>query len=171
MSRTFNRHLIIFHKIEQGDDPLQVLLIYSTFLVQIYNLPLGFMSERWCINLAISLYNASLIVRGVSKFMQIRLRIDVRLPLKRNKRIILEQECSMYALFQYEKLTLFCFLYGKLGHGEGFCPIRFTLGTQVLEFDWDNSIKATPRRGSIVFNRWSREENIGGILMMVFRGS
>lgn len=65
----------------------------------------------------------------------------------------------MYALFQYKKLTLFCFLCGKIGHGEGFFPIRVSLGTQKLEFGWDNSIRAAPRKESTIVNRWLREGN------------
>ncbi|MBA0664417.1 hypothetical protein Goklo_004426 [Gossypium klotzschianum] len=44
-------------------------------------------------------------------------------------------------------------------HGEGFCPIRVSLGTQKLEFGWDNSIRAAPRKGSTIVNRWLREGN------------
>ncbi|KAG8498955.1 hypothetical protein CXB51_005330 [Gossypium anomalum] len=36
----FNQHLIIFHKLKRGDDPLQVPLHYMNFWVQIHDLPL-----------------------------------------------------------------------------------------------------------------------------------
>ncbi|MBA0700959.1 hypothetical protein Goari_027455 [Gossypium aridum] len=42
----FNKHLIIFHRMERGEDPVQVLLVFSNFWVQVHNLPLGSMSER-----------------------------------------------------------------------------------------------------------------------------
>lgn len=134
MPWTFNRHLIIFHKMGQGEDPLQFPLIYSAFWVQIHNLPLGFISEGIARQFGNFIgtfleYYASLIARGVSRFMRIRVRIDVRLPLKHKKRIVLAQEHSVYEFFQYDKLTLFCFLCGKLGHGEGFFLNRVTLGT------------------------------------------
>ncbi|MBA0709295.1 hypothetical protein Golax_024333 [Gossypium laxum] len=35
------------------------------------------------------------------------------------------------------------------GHGEGFCPIRLTLQSQEVQFGWDISLRATPRRGQI----------------------
>ncbi|MBA0682143.1 hypothetical protein Goari_023883 [Gossypium aridum] len=36
----FNQHLIIFHKLKRGEDPLQVPLHYMNFRVQIHDLPL-----------------------------------------------------------------------------------------------------------------------------------
>lgn len=94
---TFNRHLIIFHKMKQGEDPLQVPLIYSIFWVQIHNLPLGYMSKGMTRQFSNFIgtfleYDAYLITRGVSKFMRIQVRIDVRLLLKRKKRIVLAQK-------------------------------------------------------------------------------
>lgn len=66
-------------------------------------------------------------------------------------------------LSSMKKLSLFCFLCGKLRHGEGFCPIKLTLQLQEVNFGWDISLRATPRRGSIKVSRWLREENQEGI--------
>ncbi|MBA0863678.1 hypothetical protein Goshw_024327 [Gossypium schwendimanii] len=41
----FSRHLVIFHHLTKGEDPVQVLLNHTMFWVQIHNLPLGLMSE------------------------------------------------------------------------------------------------------------------------------
>lgn len=41
----FNRNLIVFHKLENEEDHLQVPLFYALFSVQIHNLLMGFMSE------------------------------------------------------------------------------------------------------------------------------
>ncbi|KAA3467263.1 nucleolin-like [Gossypium australe] len=54
--------------------------------------------------------------------------LDVRKPLKRRKKVMLSETTVSYAKFRYEKLTLFCFLCGCLGHGENFCPIRLRIG-------------------------------------------
>lgn len=43
---------------------------------------------------------------------------------KGKKRIALPNGSLIYVNFAYEKLTLFCFLYGKLGHSESFCLLR-----------------------------------------------
>lgn len=50
---------------------------------------------------------------------------------------MLKNGTSVYVRFEYEKLTLFYFLCGKLGHGESFCPIRAQHPRQEFEFNWD----------------------------------
>lgn len=42
---TFNNHLLIFHRLKEGEDPMMVPLFWSDFLVQIHDLPPGLMSE------------------------------------------------------------------------------------------------------------------------------
>ncbi|MBA0609635.1 hypothetical protein Godav_021652 [Gossypium davidsonii] len=50
---TFNNHLSVLHKLQRGVDPLKVSLIYSPLWVQLYNVPIGFVSK----NLAIQMGN------------------------------------------------------------------------------------------------------------------
>lgn len=47
--------------------------------------------------------------------MRIRVVVDVRVPLKKRKKLMTPSGKFFYAKFKYEKLTLFCFLYGRLG--------------------------------------------------------
>ncbi|MBA0732791.1 hypothetical protein Gogos_016857, partial [Gossypium gossypioides] len=49
-------------------------------------------------------------------------------------------ENQFYAKFQYEKLTLFCFLCSHLGHGDNFCPLRIRSKRQELESGWGASL-------------------------------
>lgn len=44
--------------------------------------------------------------------------------LKRKKKLVLGNGKQIYMCFAYEKLSLFCFLCGKLGYNESFCPLR-----------------------------------------------
>ncbi|MBA0751604.1 hypothetical protein Gogos_000517 [Gossypium gossypioides] len=53
-------------------------------------------------------YDASLVTKGISKFMQIRVVMDIRLPLKRKKRIGTGQNKSIYA-FNMKNYRCFVF--------------------------------------------------------------
>ncbi|KAK9008372.1 hypothetical protein V6N11_075270 [Hibiscus sabdariffa] len=90
-------------------------------------------------------------------------RTDLKKPLKRRKKILLPNGTSAFVSFQYEKLKLFCFRCGKLGHGEGFCPLRVMIGDQDVPFQWDASIRAPVRRRPPPFSPWLREEDGGSL--------
>ncbi|MBA0669265.1 hypothetical protein Goklo_007469 [Gossypium klotzschianum] len=79
-------------------------------------------------------------------FMRVRVEINVCKSLKWRKKLLFAKMKECYATFKYEKLTTFCFLYGRLGHGESYCPIRMVEGSKDLLLAWDISLKAPPRR-------------------------
>ncbi|MBA0847410.1 hypothetical protein Goshw_017556, partial [Gossypium schwendimanii] len=60
----------------------------------------------------------------------------------RKKKIVLGTSRTIYARFQYEKLSLFCFLCGKLGHGENFCLVRVRVDSTKIIIGWDISLRA-----------------------------
>lgn len=51
-----------------------------------------------------------------------------------------------YVHFKYEKLTMFCFYCGRLGHNESFCKIWMAKGKEVVDVGWDLSLRAKSRR-------------------------
>ncbi|KAG8492342.1 hypothetical protein CXB51_009675 [Gossypium anomalum] len=91
--------------------------------------------------------------------MRIRVCLDVSAPLKRKKKIQIGKDTNVYACFQYEKLSLFCFICGKLGHGESYCPVRLRIEPANIVFGWDLSLRAVAQRKSSVTSRsqWSSE--------------
>ncbi|MBA0760041.1 hypothetical protein Gotri_022831 [Gossypium trilobum] len=91
-------------------------------------------------------HNAKILTKGFRKIMCIKVCLDVQNPLKRKKRVTYGEDKSTYADFQYERLSLFCFLCGQLGHDESFCPLRLSLGFQKFEFGWDISLRIVTRR-------------------------
>lgn len=127
----FNRHLILFHRLQKEEDPIRVPLIFTMFWVQIHDLPIGSMSTYMAAQLGNFLgkflkYETVIISMGTKKYMRIKVQTDVHTPLKRRKRIIYGHGKSTYATFKYEKLSVFCFLCGRLGHGESFCLTRLS---------------------------------------------
>ncbi|KAK5785224.1 hypothetical protein PVK06_039787 [Gossypium arboreum] len=128
----FNEHLIVLHELKQGEDPLVVPLLSSEFWVQVHDLPPGLMTNLLAKQFRNFLgqfleYNTTILTMGINKFMRVRVRLDVSLPLKRRKKIQIGKERIVYARFQYEKLSLFCFICGKLGHGESFAHFALVL--------------------------------------------
>lgn len=76
-------------------------------------------------------YDSESIAQGFRNFMRIKICLDVRLPLKRKKRLMFSQSNIGYVYFKYECLPLFCFFCGNLGHSDSFCEARMELGYEV----------------------------------------
>ncbi|TYI15756.1 hypothetical protein ES332_A08G208700v1 [Gossypium tomentosum] len=76
---------------------------------------------------------------------------------KKEKKILIGTDRVIYARFQYEKLSLFCFICGKLGHGESFCPFRTSIESSKIVFRWDITLRAVARRRSVSANKWLRD--------------
>ncbi|KAE8656243.1 hypothetical protein F3Y22_tig00117005pilonHSYRG00207 [Hibiscus syriacus] len=103
-------------------------------------------------------YDTTGIALGYKRIMWIRVRLDVRLALKRKKKLQLKNGSFHYVRFEYEKLTLFCFVCGKLGHGESFCPIRARHGGDELPMAWDLSIRTPSGRSAPPKSVWLRKD-------------
>ncbi|KAH1091112.1 hypothetical protein J1N35_018369 [Gossypium stocksii] len=104
-------------------------------------------------------YDSAILVSGFKHFMRIPVRLDVTSPLKRRKKIQIGVDKTVYARFQYEKLSLFCFICGKLGHGESFCPFRLRIVPTSIIFGWDLSLRAEVRRRGKTESRWLRQSD------------
>ncbi|TYG83789.1 hypothetical protein ES288_D01G195700v1 [Gossypium darwinii] len=80
--------------------------------------------------------------------MRVRVQIDVRKPLKRKKQDLCNVVRS-YVKFKYERLSLFCFYCGRLGHNDSFYEIKMMTRADTEELGWDLSFI------------WLREEEEG----------
>ncbi|KAG8496850.1 hypothetical protein CXB51_008116 [Gossypium anomalum] len=126
---TFNNHLLIFYRIQENEDPMSILLVYSDWWVHIHDLPPGFFRDSMAVQFKNFIgkymeYNVKQLSNGYKNYLCIRVQIDVRKPPKRRKKIMISDSNFTYKKFKYEKLTLFCFLCGCLGHGDNFCLMR-----------------------------------------------
>ncbi|CAN1753319.1 hypothetical protein LINPERHAP1_LOCUS5120 [Linum perenne] len=57
--------------------------------------------------------------------MRLRVTLDIRQPLKREKRVRRNQGASVVCKFRYEKLPNFCYICGKLGHIDMYCEVLY----------------------------------------------
>ncbi|PPS17002.1 hypothetical protein GOBAR_AA03582 [Gossypium barbadense] len=138
-------------------------LHHTLFWVQIHDLSPGLMSKTMARRFGAFLgefldYDTRIPSMGVQRFMQVRVRINVQLPLRRKKKVLLGER-FYYARFQYEKLSLFCFICGKLGHEESFYPVRVRVDLTTIIFGWDITLGHLSRR-RLVGERVSMQRNL-----------
>ncbi|XP_039055454.1 uncharacterized protein LOC120198147 [Hibiscus syriacus] len=143
----FNSHILVFHMLQEQDDPMKIPLHFVDFWIQINKLPVGYISEQIAKQIENFIgkflaYDATTVTLGYRGSIRACIRLDVRLP---EKKLALANGKFTYTTFQYEKLKLFCYLCGKLGHREGFCPLRLT-HKDLLPVR-DASLKAPPVKG------------------------
>ena len=85
---TFDSHLLLVHRLKLGEVPYLIQLFNADIWVQVYGLPIGIMLTT--INKQIENFIGSYMDYDANndlgiwrEYMRIRVRIDVRLPLKR----------------------------------------------------------------------------------------
>lgn len=118
---TFDSALLMVNTVQTGEDPTKVSLHEVDFWIQIYELPVGYMSELvgkqlgnfFGTFLQYDSKNNSSIWR---EYMRVRIRLDVRKPLKRKKKIVKKDKSEVVVTCKYEKLGDFCFICGLLSH-------------------------------------------------------
>ena len=147
---TFDKHLVVLKRYEEGSQVKELVFDKAWFWVQVHDIPLNFMSKK----VAESLCD---IVGEVRKspdsteddggnFFRVRVNIDISLPLCRGRVITLENGEKAWVRFQYERLPNFCYWCGRLDHGDKQCNLwirsKGSLSTDKQEFG--SFLKATP---------------------------
>lgn len=163
---TFDNVLLVSSIIKAGEDPVKVPLHEVDFWIQIHNLPVGYMSEvvgKQLGNffgsfLEYDARNNSSIWR---EYMRLKVRIDVRKPLKRKKKIVKKDKSEVMVVCKYEKLGDFCFICGLVSHTERFCKKKLEADVPVVK-EWGQWLRAAPRKGfGSSKSKWLREEEGG----------
>jgi hypothetical protein len=94
--------------------------------------------------------------------MRIRVRVDIRQPLKKESRVKNQGGSWCTVNFKYEKLGVFCFVCGIIGHGENRCAVRFSMTEDDGLRAWSKELRAElRRRGGRQTSRWLTEEDGG----------
>ncbi|MBA0783320.1 hypothetical protein Gotri_001050 [Gossypium trilobum] len=160
----FNNHLLILQTISEGVNPTVVELKFTEFWIQVHDLPPESMNESMAKQFGnfcgkFLEYDTSIPTLGTQTFLRTRVCLDVNAPLKRKKKVLFGKSLVVYARFKYEKLSLFCFICGRLGHGESFCPLRLQIEPSKIIFGWDLSLRAVTRRRNITESKLLRTDN------------
>lgn len=155
---SFSNHLLVTHLLQPGEVSLEVPFHTTLFWIQIRNLPLGYMNSTTTMLLGdfvdcFLAYDLAVCNRGWQSFMHIRGEIDIKLPLKRTKRIVTRNNQSFTLEFKYERLPIFCFLCSRLGHNKNFVT-RFLRGWVGMNLEvgvlcwsrWQDNPRCTDKR-------------------------
>lgn len=162
---SFDNAMLITSVIPTGEDPTKVPLNEVEFWIQIYDLPPGFMAESIGKQLgnffgSFVSYDSSNNTSIWREYMRLRIKVDIRVPLKRKKKICgkSRKECAVNC--KYEKLGDFCFVCGLLTHTERFCKKKLEGTSNEVLREWGSWLRAPPRRGAAQGrSKWLREEN------------
>lgn len=78
--------------------------------------------------------------------MRLRIKLDVRRPLKRRKKIIKKNGTESWVTCKYERLGDFCFTCGLMSHTERYCSKFLEKGSEEINREWGSWLRAPPRR-------------------------
>ncbi|MBA0636001.1 hypothetical protein Godav_024682 [Gossypium davidsonii] len=131
-----------------GEDPLTVQFHWVDFWLLIHDILLGFMADTVAHQLGNFIrefieYDTAATQLGYKRIMRIRVRVDVRKPLKRKKRIALKN--------------------GESDMVKVFAPIRAIQPQSEYVFNWDISLRAQPRKNLSWKRNVNKWENWGSI--------
>jgi 14-3-3 protein epsilon len=164
---SFNNQMLIIERVQLGVQIENIPLYHVDFGVQVHNLPTGLMAER--VGKTLANYIGSFVEYDKNnkgsfwrEYMRIKVRVDIRQPLKKESRVKNQggQWCTVN--FRYEKLGVFCFVCGIIGHGENKCSIRFSMAADDGSRGWSKELRADPRRrNGRQSSRWLLEEDNG----------
>ncbi|WOH00918.1 hypothetical protein DCAR_0520294 [Daucus carota subsp. sativus] len=102
---TFDNSILVVSAIGIGEDPVKVQLTEVNFWIQIHDLPSGFISNFFGTFLEYDLNNNTSVLR---EFMKIKIKVDVRKPLKRKKKITIKKRGDFVVQCKYDRLGDFC---------------------------------------------------------------
>lgn len=111
---TFDQHLVVINKLEMGVSPLIDLMHWTDLWVHVYDLAGCFWTGKMAQDIGnhIGSYirtDANTFDGAWGEFMRLRVRIDIRIPLKKKMSIKTAGGDWNYIRFQYERLPSFCF--------------------------------------------------------------
>jgi hypothetical protein len=165
---TFDNNMLIMDRVRLGMQIESIPLFHVDFWVQIHNLPAGFMKETVGVKLGNYIgtfmeYDKNNNSSFWRQYMRVRVKVDVRQPLKKDSKVRDKEGEWCTVNFKYEKLGVFCFVCGIMGHAENKCEVRFAMENDDGRREWSGELRADQRRGGgRQTSRWLREERDGG---------
>ena len=179
---TFDQHLVMMNDIDKGLQPSDIALDWCPFWVRLYNLPLDYRTEHHIRMIGSSIGEVLEVESdGIlwDRSARVKLLLNITKPLRRILKVRNSKGLVVMVEIKYERLPIFCYVCGVLGHMERDC----TDGVEEEgreEKQWGAWLKASPRRGGLKkqeevnrflscsrklsFNREGKREKAAGVL-------
>lgn len=124
----FDNYMLVLTKIQPGDPFLSMPLDHVDMWVKFATYPLvscmRWWGKTWYIREFLD-YDENNDSGLWHEYVRIRVRINVSKHLKKDRRVRKAGGDWLTVSFKYEKLGMFCFLCGLIGHSDQFCDQRF----------------------------------------------
>ncbi|CAJ2661731.1 unnamed protein product [Trifolium pratense] len=163
----FDYNMLLLEQVQLGMQVDHIPLFHAVMWVQIHDLPMGLMKEKVGIGLANYIgsfveYDKNNNTSFWRQFMRVRVKIDVRQPLKKDYKVKNKEGKWCTVNFKYEKLGVFCFVCGIMGHAENKCEVRYSMEQDDDRREWSADLRAEPKRqGGRQSSRWLKEDKGG----------
>lgn len=123
---SFDKYLLILHKLVHGEVVKDIKFDRSPFWIQIHGLPIMCQTKEMGLSIGATLGEVEKVDANdkgfcLGSFMRIRVLLDVSLPLCRGRKVQLGEYGVKWVDFRYERLPIFCYLCGKIDHDEKDC--------------------------------------------------
>ena len=123
---SFDKYLVILHKMEHGEAVKDAKFDKSPFWIQIHGLPTMCQTKEVGESIGATLgkvEKVDAIGKGfcLGNYLRIRVRLDITMPLCRGRKVRLGDQGLKWVDLKYERLPIFCYLCGRVDHDEKEC--------------------------------------------------
>jgi 14-3-3 protein epsilon len=157
----FDNFNLVIERIAPGVVPASIPLDHLDIWVQVHQLPFGFIQPK--VGQAIGRFLGELKEYDQrnsvhSTFMRLKVRINVTNPLQQNWQVRANEGSYVHILFKYEKLGIFCYLCGLLGHTDKNCPKLFDMDHDDGARGWGENLRPLVNRmGTSATNKYLKD--------------
>ena len=136
---SFDKYLVILHKLEMGDATNRIRFDRASFWVQIHGLPTMSQTKETGLCLGSTLgvvEKVDVDGKGFSlgRYLRICVSLDITKPLCRGRMVRIGGPSTVWVEFKYERLPIFCYWCGKVDHDERDCML-WIRSKEVLKAD------------------------------------
>lgn len=166
---TFEQSLLVYHRLQPNEDPHLVPLNSMDIWLQVYDVPKGLVLDK--VLQSIGNYVGNFVKTDPMNtkepwrlYVRVRVTMDVTKPLKRRMKIKREGGVWNWVNFKYERLSLFCFVCGRMGHSDRDCEVVYVNPNKEIDRAYGVWLRAPGKnvKNQVQASRWLRNGRDGG---------